>query len=138
MSRRRSGGSIWRSASSPGVVLGFNLARFSGPAIVSLTRWRDRRKSGTTPEKVERKLKPVARRIAADAQGTADLVLDRAPHLEAKVHELLWRSATGSDAARQGLEALIAQVAPEVAADRQAAAAAFVQQLEDAKKQGKF
>jgi hypothetical protein len=117
-----------------GMGAGILLAPISGALIGLAVRAADRRKSGTTPEKIERKLKRVARRIAPDAHGTVDLVLDRDPQREAQVHDLLWGTAAGSDAAFNEIEALIAEVAPEVAAERKAAAEDLLKQLDDAKK----
>jgi hypothetical protein len=117
---------------------GLLVAPISGALIGLTVRAADRRESGTTPEKIVRKLKGVARRIATDAYETVDLVLDRDPQREAQIHDLLWRSASGSDAAFKDIDALIAQVAPEVAAARKAAADEVLKMLEDGKKQGKF
>lgn len=120
-----------------GMGLGLLVALPGGWLLRSVAQAVDRRKSGTTPEKVERKLKGVARRINTDAQSTVDTILDRAPQREADVHDALWRSAAGSDAAFSEIEALIAQVAPELAAERRAATEELAQQFEDLKKQGK-
>lgn len=122
-----------------GLGAGILLAPVSGWLIGSAARAVDRRKSGTTPEKVERRLKPVARKIRTDAQDTVDIVLDRAPQREAEMHDLLWRSTTLSDAVFNEIEAMIAQVAPDVAAERKASVDDLVRRMDDAKKkQGKF
>lgn len=120
-----------------GMGAGLLLALPSGWLLGAAARRADRRKSGTTPEKVARKLKSVAQKIT-DGQDVADIVLDRAPQREAEVHDLLWRSTTRSDAVLNEIEALIAQVAPALAAERKAAADDFVKQMDDAKRQGKF
>ncbi|WP_129788412.1 hypothetical protein [Promicromonospora panici] len=76
----------------------------------------------------------VVRVAPAGAQKALDAVVERDPHLEPEVHELLWRGARhGSDreAAESDLDALLRRVATELAAQRAADDEALSRKLEE-------